>query len=71
MNEDTTKHLKNFLTICTTVKLGGHTEERKILRQCTFKLAKDYEEWFNQLPTRSTTTWATMEKYFLNEYFYA
>lgn len=69
INEDANKHLQRFLTMSTTLKIDGHTEEAKKLRMFPFTLAEDAEEWFYSLPAGSITTWEQMETTFLNEYF--
>src|SRR4051812_14768465 len=69
VNEDANKHLQRFLTMSTTLKIEGHTEEAKKLRMFSFTLAEEAEEWFYSLPAGSITSWEEMEKAFLNEYF--
>ena len=69
VNEDANKHLQRFLTMSTTLKIDGHTEEQKKLRMFPFTLADEAEEWFYSLPAGSITTWEEMETAFLNEYF--
>ncbi|XP_058725794.1 uncharacterized protein LOC131597097 [Vicia villosa] len=69
VNEDANKHLQRFLTMSTTLKIDGHTEETKRVRMFPFTLADEAEEWFYSLPEGSITTWEEMEKGFLNEYF--
>src|SRR3954471_16116680 len=69
VNEDANKHLQRFLTMSTTIKIEGHTEEAKKLRMFPFTLAEEAEEWFYSLPAGSITSWEEMEKVFLNEYF--
>ena len=68
-NEDANKHLQRFLTMSTTLKIDGHTDEAKKLRMFPFTLSKDAEEWFYSLPAGSISTWEEMEKFFLDEYF--
>lgn len=41
INEDGNKHLQRFLTISTTLKIEGHTEESKKLRMFNFTLVED------------------------------
>ncbi|XP_058768596.1 uncharacterized protein LOC131642353 [Vicia villosa] len=69
MNEDVNKHLQRFLTMSSTLKIEGHTEEEKRLHMFPFTLTGEAEEWFYSLPAGSITTWAKMEKAFLQEYF--
>lgn len=69
VNEDANKHIQRFLTMSTTLKIDGHTEEAKKLRMFPFTLAEDVEEWFYSLPASSITSWEEMETVFLNEYF--
>ncbi|XP_050897999.1 uncharacterized protein LOC127104902 [Lathyrus oleraceus] len=69
VNEDANKHLKRFLTMCTTLKMPGHSEEAIRLRMFPFTLTDEAEEWFYSLPARSITTWEEMERAFLQEYF--
>lgn len=52
MNEDANKHLKNFLTICTTIKVDEHVEEGNKSRLFSFTLIEDVEEWFDQQWTK-------------------
>lgn len=56
INEDANKHLQRFLTMSTTMKIDGHTEESKNMRMFPFILAEDAEEWFYSLPAGSITT---------------
>src|SRR3954466_6925073 len=69
INEDSNKHLQRFLTMTTSLKIEGHSEEAKKLVMFPFTLADDAEEWFYSLPAGSITTWQQMESTFLNEYF--
>ena len=69
INEDANKHLQRFLTMSSTLKIEGHSEEAKKLRMFPFTLSEDAEEWFYSLPVGSITTWEQMEKTFLDEYF--
>src|SRR3954470_19119981 len=69
VNEDANKHLQKFLTMTTSLKIGGHSEEAKRLVMFPFTLSEDAEEWFYSLPAGSITTWQQMEAAFLNEYF--
>src|SRR3954471_22682384 len=69
INEDANKHLQRFLTITTSLKIEGHSEEAKRLVMFPFTLSEDAEEWFYSLPAGSITTWQQMETTFLNEYF--
>ncbi|XP_058756799.1 uncharacterized protein LOC131630022 [Vicia villosa] len=69
VNEDENKHLQQFLTMSTTLKIDGHTEEEKRLRMFPFTLTDEAEEWFYSLPAGSITTWEEMETAFLKEYF--
>src|SRR3954471_10539424 len=69
VNEDANKHLQRFLTMSTTLKIEGHTEEAKKLRMFLFTLAAEEEERFYSFPAGSITSWEEMEKAFLNEYF--
>src|SRR3954466_1860175 len=69
INEDANKHLQRFLTMTTSLKIEGHSEEAKKLVMFPFTLSEDAEEWFYSLPAGSITTWQQMETKFLNEYF--
>ncbi|XP_050876716.1 uncharacterized protein LOC127080440 [Lathyrus oleraceus] len=69
INEDANKHLQRYLTMSTTLKIDGHTEEAKKLRMFPFTLSEDAEEWFYSFPAGSITTWEQMETTFLHEYF--
>src|SRR3954471_21271793 len=69
INEDANKHLQRFLTMTTSLKIEGHSEEAKKLVMFPFTLSDDAEEWFYSLPAGSITTWQQMETKFLNEYF--
>src|SRR4051812_29800748 len=69
INEDANKHLQRFLTMTTSLKIEGHSEEAKKLVMFPFTLSEDAEEWFYYLPAGSITTWQQMETTFLNEYF--
>ncbi|XP_050892333.1 uncharacterized protein LOC127097886 [Lathyrus oleraceus] len=69
INEDANKHLQRFLTMTTSLKIEGNSEEAKKLVMFPFTLSEDAEEWFYSLPAGSITTWQQMETTFLNEYF--
>ncbi|XP_058774457.1 uncharacterized protein LOC131648745 [Vicia villosa] len=69
INEDANKHLQRFITMTTSLKIEGHSEEAKKLVVFPFTLSDDAEEWFYSLPARSITTWQQMETTFLNECF--
>lgn len=69
INKDANKYLQRFLTMSTTQKIDGNTEESKKLRMFPFTLSEDAEEWFYSLPVGSSTTWEQMETTFLNKYF--
>src|SRR3954465_4478566 len=69
INEDANKNLQRFLTMTTSLKIEGHSEEAKKLVMFPFTLSEDAEEWFYSLPAGSITTWQQMETKFLNEYF--
>ncbi|XP_050898002.1 uncharacterized protein LOC127104905 [Lathyrus oleraceus] len=69
INEDANKHLQRFLTMTTSLKIEGHSEEAKKLVMFPFTLSEDAEEWFYSLPAGSITTWQQIETTFLNEYF--
>lgn len=69
VNEDANKHLQRFLTMSTTLKIGGHTDEAKKLRMSPFTLAEEAEKWFYSLPVGNIASWEEMEKVLLNEYF--
>lgn len=61
INEDANKHLQRFLTISTTLKIEGNSEEVKKLRMFSFTLSKDTDEWFYSLAVTSITTWEVGE----------
>src|SRR3954469_21676635 len=65
INEDANKHLQRFLTMTTSLKIEGHSEEAKKLVMFPFTLSDDAEEWFYSLPAGSITTWQQMETTFL------
>ncbi|XP_058770905.1 uncharacterized protein LOC131644427 [Vicia villosa] len=50
INEDANKHLQRFLTMTTSLKIEGHSEEAKKLVMFPFTLSDDAEEWFYSLP---------------------
>jgi hypothetical protein len=50
INEDANKHLQRFLTMTTSLKIEGHSEEAKNLVMFSFTLSEDAEEWFYSLP---------------------
>ena len=56
VNEDANKHLQRFLTMSTTLKIDGHTDEAKKLRMFPFTLSEEAEEWFYSLPAGSITS---------------
>ena len=49
INEDANKHFQRFLTMSTTLKIGGHSEKAKKLRMFLFTLSEDAKEWFYSL----------------------
>ncbi|XP_058763585.1 uncharacterized protein LOC131637037 [Vicia villosa] len=68
VNEDANKHLQRFLTMRTTLKIDGHTDEEKKLRMFPFTLAEDAEECFYSLLAGSITSWEGIETAYLEEY---
>ncbi|XP_058741217.1 uncharacterized protein LOC131613577 [Vicia villosa] len=71
INEDDNKDLQRFLTMTTSLKIEGHSEEAKKLVMFPFTLSEDVEDWLYSLPAGSITTWEQMETTFLDEYFSA
>ncbi|XP_050889141.1 uncharacterized protein LOC127094341 [Lathyrus oleraceus] len=69
INEDANKHLQRFMTMTTSLKIEGHSEEAKKLVMFPFTLSEDVEDWFYSLPAGSITAWQQIETTFLNEYF--
>ena len=46
INGDANKHLQRFLTMTTSLKIEGHSEEAKKWVMFSFTLSEDAEEWF-------------------------
>ncbi|CAL1383157.1 unnamed protein product [Linum trigynum] len=67
--EDPHDHLRRFCSICDTMKNPGVLDDAIRLRMFSFSLIGRAAHWFQNLAPQSITTWAQLEKDFLNKYF--
>ncbi|KAK5837510.1 hypothetical protein PVK06_013320 [Gossypium arboreum] len=68
-NENPHKHLKEFHTICLSVKPQGVTEDQIKLLAFPFPLLDFARKWLFYLPPGSITTWVDLSRLFLNKFF--
>ncbi|CAL1382923.1 unnamed protein product [Linum trigynum] len=68
-NEDPHEHLRRFASICDTMKSPTMSDDAIRLRMFSFSLIGNASHWFQNLTPRSITTWAQLEKVFLDKYF--
>ena len=67
--ENAYTHLDQFHVVCSSMKPSGVTDEQIQLRAFPFSLADAAKEWLHSLPVGSITTWAQIERAFLEKYF--
>ncbi|CAL1388816.1 unnamed protein product [Linum trigynum] len=68
-NEDPHEHLCRFVSICDTMKSPNVSDDAINLRMFSFSLLGNASHWFQNITPRSITTWAQLEKAFLDKYF--
>ncbi|XP_075482860.1 uncharacterized protein LOC142523099 [Primulina tabacum] len=68
-SEDPNAHLKNFLSICDTIKCNGVSTDAIRLRLFPFSLEGEAMEWLRDLPVGSITTWDGLIEVFMHRYF--
>ncbi|CAL1359558.1 unnamed protein product [Linum trigynum] len=68
-NEDSHEHLRRFASICDTMKSPTVSDDAIRLWMFSFSLIGNASHWFQTLTPRSITTWAQLEKVFLDKYF--
>ncbi|XP_073120743.1 uncharacterized protein [Henckelia pumila] len=69
LGEDPHKHLMEFHVVCTSMKPHGVTEEHIQLRAFPFLLKNVAKDWLYYLPPGSITTWAEINRIFLEKCF--
>ncbi|PKI49817.1 hypothetical protein CRG98_029794 [Punica granatum] len=60
--KDPHRHLKEFHTVCFTMKPRGVTEEQIKMRAFPFSLANKAKDWLYYLPPRSIATWNDLKR---------
>ncbi|CAL1353243.1 unnamed protein product [Linum trigynum] len=68
-NEDPHEHLRWFASICDMMKSPTVSDDAIRLRMFSFSLIGNASHWFQNLTPHSITTWAQLEKVFLDKYF--
>ena len=69
VSEDPYMHVKKFLEICNTIRFENFSDESVKLRLFPFSLKEKEKAWLNSLPSRSITSWDTLIKKFLLNFF--
>ncbi|KAK7368301.1 hypothetical protein VNO80_10326 [Phaseolus coccineus] len=67
--EDMHKHLKEFHTVCTTMRPAGVTEEHIKLKTFPFSLQDAAKDWLYYMPAGSVTNWEGLKRVFLEKFF--
>ena len=67
--EDPHKHLKEFHTVCTTMRPAGVTDEHIKLKAFPFSLQDAAKDWLYYLPAGSVTNWEGLKRVFLEKLF--
>ncbi|KAK7356313.1 hypothetical protein VNO80_15582 [Phaseolus coccineus] len=67
--EDPHKHLKEFHTVCTTMKPAGVSEEHIKLKAFPFSLQDVAKDWLYYLWAGSVTSWEGLKILFLEKFF--
>ncbi|XP_031393661.1 uncharacterized protein LOC116205261 [Punica granatum] len=67
--EDPHRHLKEFHTVCSTMKPRGVTEEQIKMRAFPFSLADKAKDWLYYLPPGSIATWNDLKRQFIEKFF--
>ncbi|CAL1353311.1 unnamed protein product [Linum trigynum] len=67
--EDSHEHLRRFASICDTMKSPTVSDDAIRLRMFSFSLIGNASHWFQNITPHSITTWAQLEKAFLDKYF--
>ncbi|CAL1370506.1 unnamed protein product [Linum trigynum] len=68
-SEDPHDHLRRFVSICDTMKSPTVSDDAIRLRMFSFSVIGNASHQFQNLTPRSITTWAQLEKVFLDKYF--
>ncbi|CAL1370642.1 unnamed protein product [Linum trigynum] len=68
-NENPHEHLRQFVSICDTMKSPTVSDDAIRLQMFSFSLIGNASNWFQNLTPCSITTWAKLEKTFLDKYF--
>jgi len=69
VGEDPHKHLKEFHTVCTTMRPVGISEEHIKLKAFPFSVQDATKDWLYYLSTRSMTSWEGLDRVFLEKFF--
>ncbi|PKI69086.1 hypothetical protein CRG98_010555 [Punica granatum] len=67
--EDPHRHLKEFHTVCSTIKPRGVTEEQIKMRAFPFSLADKAKDWLYYLSPGSIATWNDLKRQFIEKFF--
>ncbi|CAN6577107.1 unnamed protein product [Malus baccata var. baccata] len=68
-NSDPNMHLVDFIEACDNTIIRGFSSEAIKLRLFPFSLKDKAKAWLHSLPANSITTWAELQKRFLNKFF--
>lgn len=68
-NEEPYDFIYEFFSIADTHEITGLTKDDIRLRLFSYTLKDRAKHWFNSLPRQSVTTWADMQKLFLEEFY--
>ena len=68
-NEDPYKHLKEFLEICSTVKIHNFSDDALRLKLFSFSLKDKAKYWLHTLDSMTISTWDQLQGEFLKKYF--
>jgi len=71
VGEDPHKHLKEFHTLCTTMRPAGVTEEHIKLKASPFSLQDATKDWLYYMLVGSVTNWEGLKRGFLEKFFLA
>lgn len=68
-NEDPLTHIKDIFNVVSSFPLTGVTEDQLRMRVFPYTLKDKAKYWLNSLKPGSLTTWAAIQKKFLEKYF--
>ncbi|GJX83252.1 DNA-directed DNA polymerase [Tanacetum coccineum] len=68
-NEEPYGFISEFFSIADTHEITGLTKDDIRLQLFSYTLKDRAKHWFNSLPRQSVTTWADMQKLFLEEFY--